>query len=235
MRQTQWLLDRRLVAEVLLQLKYTLLMRIVRITFVIVEDHIGGANAEVRSQGKACVRGNGRLADVHMLQHQVWQQRTATLQAQLDVAARAPVAAKVAEIPSGQRDADLGDVVVDTLHDKAVLCVGGRSGSVPTYRQIVEGTGGRFLHHDGGEEHNPVQLDTSRAAADLVICQTGCISHDTYWRVNDHCKRHGKQCVSWISPVLQASPAACVPFGSCTTHSLASVVPGVCGNPSHPI
>jgi len=55
--------------------------------------------------------------------------------------------------------------------------------------------GGRFLHHDGGEEDAVAMLDASLAAADLVICQTGCISHDAYWRVKDHCKRHGKRCV----------------------------------------
>jgi hypothetical protein len=33
------------------------------------------------------------------------------------------------------------------------------------------------------------------AAADLVICQTGCISHDDYWRVQDHCRRTGKPCI----------------------------------------
>jgi hypothetical protein len=38
------------------------------------------------------------------------------------------------------------------------------------------------------------------AAADLVICQTGCISHDAYWRVKDHCKRTGKRCVFVESP-----------------------------------
>ena len=38
-------------------------------------------------------------------------------------------------------------------------------------------------------------LEASLRAADLVICQTGCISHDAYWRVQDHCKRTGKQCV----------------------------------------
>ena len=32
-------------------------------------------------------------------------------------------------------------------------------------------------------------------AADLVICQTGCLSHGEYWRVQDHCKRTGKTCV----------------------------------------
>ena len=86
------------------------------------------------------------------------------------------------------------------LDDLAVLCVGGRAGSVPIYRQLIERTGGRFLHHDGGEEDKSAHLDATLAAADLVICQTGCISHDAYWRVKDHCKRTGKQCVFVETP-----------------------------------
>ncbi len=82
-----------------------------------------------------------------------------------------------------------------SLSERAILCVGGRRGVIPIYRQLVERSGGRFLHHDGGEEDACAKLDASLAAADLVICQTGCISHDAYWRVKDHCKRHGKQCV----------------------------------------
>jgi Uncharacterized protein conserved in bacteria (DUF2325) len=101
-------------------------------------------------------------------------------------------------------EAALTDAPVDDprarLDDRAVLCVGGRPGSVPVYRQLVERTGGRFLHHDGGEEDNSAQLDATLAAADLVICQTGCISHDAYWRVKDHCKRTGKQCVFVETP-----------------------------------
>jgi hypothetical protein len=38
-------------------------------------------------------------------------------------------------------------------------------------------------------------LEASLVAADLVICQTGCLSHGEYWRVQDHCKRTGKTCV----------------------------------------
>ena len=38
-------------------------------------------------------------------------------------------------------------------------------------------------------------LEASFAAADLVICQTGCLSHGAYWRVQDHCRRTGKTCV----------------------------------------
>ncbi|WP_440111040.1 DUF2325 domain-containing protein [Acidovorax sp. BL-A-41-H1] len=40
-----------------------------------------------------------------------------------------------------------------------------------------------------------LEADTGLAAASLVICQTGCISHDDYWRVQDHCRRTGKACV----------------------------------------
>jgi hypothetical protein len=82
-----------------------------------------------------------------------------------------------------------------SLHHRAVLCVGGRPASVPVYRRAIEDTGGRFLHHDGGDEDSAARLDHSLAAADLVICQTGCISHDAYWRVKEHCKRTGKRCV----------------------------------------
>ena len=99
--------------------------------------------------------------------------------------------------------ADNGAVVVDAqarLDDCSVLCVGGRPASVPLYRHIVERTGGRFLHHDGGEEESAAKLEAHLAAADMVICQTGCISHNAYWRVKDHCKRNGKRCVFVESP-----------------------------------
>jgi len=90
------------------------------------------------------------------------------------------------------------------LEHRVILCVGGRGGSVPQYRQAVEGCGAQFLHHDGGAEHKPAQLEPQLAAADLVICQTGCISHDAYWRVKDHCKRHQKRCVFVDTPSRSA-------------------------------
>lgn len=46
-------------------------------------------------------------------------------------------------------------------------------------------------------------LEASAAAADLVICQTGCVSHGDYWRVQDHCRRTGKTCV-----LLESAAAA---------------------------
>jgi hypothetical protein len=45
------------------------------------------------------------------------------------------------------------------------------------------------------QDETPDKLEASLVAADLVICQTGCLSHGDYWRVQDHCKRTGKACV----------------------------------------
>jgi hypothetical protein len=121
-----------------------------------------------------------------------WQQR-----AQKEELRAQALAALVASAGAGADAAGAGPVkeVAADLRDKAVLCVGGRPSSVPTYRRMIEFTGGKFLHHDGGEEDNAAQLEASLAAADLVICQTGCVSHGAYWRVKDHCKRTGKRCV----------------------------------------
>lgn len=90
------------------------------------------------------------------------------------------------------------------LFRRSVLCVGGRSGSVPVYRDVVERIGAQFAHHDGGLEDSAGQLDASLAAADLVICQTGCISHHAYWRVKDHCKRTGKRCIFVDNPSVSS-------------------------------
>lgn len=51
---------------------------------------------------------------------------------------------------------------------------------------------GSFAHDI---EADQAALESSLAAADMVICQTGCLSHNDYWRVQDHCKRTGKTCV----------------------------------------
>ncbi|MDT8998607.1 DUF2325 domain-containing protein [Paucibacter sp. APW11] len=113
-------------------------------------------------------------------------------------AARAPAADMrpgLRPAPADQAQGCTESAPLPRLAERAVLCVGGRAGVVPIYRQLIERTGGRFLHHDGGEEDAVTKLDASLAAADLVICQTGCISHDAYWRVKEHCKRHGKRCV----------------------------------------
>lgn len=111
------------------------------------------------------------------------------------------------------------------LETRAVLCVGGRAASIPIYRALVERAGGRFLHHDGGEEHKLGLLETHLGAADLVICQTGCVSHDAYWRVKAHCKRTGKRCIftdSAGASSLQRALAGVLPSTASTTSTAAA-------------
>lgn len=156
---------------------------------------------QARLQAQQC-----RVARMHdeLLQRRVPAQHSAAAPAwprELDRATPPPEAAPpAAQLPGPPR----------TL--RAVLCVGGHSASVPAYRQLIEDTGGRFLHHDGGAEDSAARLDATLAAADLVICQTGCISHDAYWRVKDHCKRTGKRCVHVETPSLHALAQALTPI-----------------------
>jgi hypothetical protein len=102
--------------------------------------------------------------------------------------------------PASHEAADDTDDRNESLTAQAVLCVGGRSAVVPVYRRLVERRGARFTHHDGGEKDNVQRLEATLSAADPVICQTGCISHDAYWRVKDHCKRTGKRCLFVDNP-----------------------------------
>lgn len=90
------------------------------------------------------------------------------------------------------------------LSSISVLCVGGRSSAVVSYRQAVERAGGKFIHHDGGIEHNHHRLDANLASADCVVCQTACISHSAYWLVKDYCKKTGKRCVYLEKPSMSS-------------------------------
>lgn len=86
------------------------------------------------------------------------------------------------------------------LAGRCVLCIGGRTGLVDGYRRLVEAGGGKFLHHDGGQEESLHRIDAVVAGADAVVCQSGCVSHAAYWRIKEACKKLGKPCVFLKSP-----------------------------------
>jgi regulator of replication initiation timing len=86
------------------------------------------------------------------------------------------------------------------LAGRCVLCIGGRTGMVDGYRRLVEHRGGRFAHHDGGQEESLHRIDAAVAAADAVVCQAGCVSHAAYFRLKEACKKLGKPCVFVQSP-----------------------------------
>lgn len=78
----------------------------------------------------------------------------------------------------------------------AVLCVVSRAEEIPATHQVLAACTAA-----GGQaqvtcmEGDACQLEASLRAADMVICQTGCLSHNAYWRVEDHCRRTGKPCI----------------------------------------
>ncbi len=82
-----------------------------------------------------------------------------------------------------------------SLADRCVLCVGGLTGARNHYRAEIEIRAGRFLHHDGGREDNLHRLTPMLAAADIVVCASGNISHNAYHLVKSTCKKLGKPCV----------------------------------------
>jgi TolA-binding protein len=103
--------------------------------------------------------------------------------------ATAPSAAPVAEgtQPAARRPIPLAG--------RRVLCVGGRTGARQRYRSLLEAAGAQFLHHDGGLEQGAARLDAQLAAADLVLCQSGCLNHEAYHRIKAHCRRTDTPCV----------------------------------------
>ncbi len=90
----------------------------------------------------------------------------------------------------------------DLVRGRRVLCVGGMPGAQARYRDIVETAGGRFEYHDGGIEHSVQRLDQQLGAADLVVCQAGCLNHEAYRRVKGHCRRADKPCLFVERPSL---------------------------------
>ena len=143
------------------------------------------------------IRELGKVQERLSLRKQNLEQKSADLRRRLHSAERSLVERYrlPKRAPSPQAVVAQDHLVHLALGQKTVLCVGGRSGNIPNYRDVMERVDGRFAHHDGGLEDNALELDASPAAADLVICQAGCISHNAYSRVQDFGERTGKQCV----------------------------------------
>jgi uncharacterized protein DUF2325 len=76
---------------------------------------------------------------------------------------------------------------------RRILCIGERLEAFNDWREMAQREGGRFEHL--AEIEHTSGFDASLAAADMVICQTGCLSHNAHWRVENHCRRHGKRCL----------------------------------------
>ncbi len=170
-----------------------------------------GASAQIAGLEATLARLTSRVAAQEAANRQLQQalaqarRESAALRAARLAPSAANIAATTAATTAGEpADPPPADSASDATPVRTILCVGGRQRSVTNYRDAVEQTGASFLYHDGGLEQGAQVLEAGLSAADLVICQTGCISHDAYWRVKDHCKRHGKQCLYVENPSQSA-------------------------------
>ena len=69
---------------------------------------------------------------------------------------------------------------------------GARAHQIPQFKALVERTGARFLHHDGGIEHSATLLPGLVSRADYLFFPVDCISHDAAAAVKRLCRQFEK-------------------------------------------
>ena len=75
------------------------------------------------------------------------------------------------------------------LAARTILYVGGRPNQIPQLKALVERTGARFLHHDGGIEHSSSLLPGLISRADVLLFPIDCISHDAVATLKRLCRQ----------------------------------------------
>jgi hypothetical protein len=75
------------------------------------------------------------------------------------------------------------------LPGRTILYVGGRANQIPQLKALVEHTGARFLHHDGGIEHSSSLLPGLISRADVLLFPIDCISHDAVATLKRLCRQ----------------------------------------------
>ncbi len=94
------------------------------------------------------------------------------------------------------------------LRGLTLLYVGGRAHQTPQLKSLVERTNGRFVHHDGGLEHNAALLPGLVSRADLAVFPVDCVSHDAVASLKRLCRQLGKRYMP-----LRTSSLACLLSG----------------------
>ena len=75
------------------------------------------------------------------------------------------------------------------LSGQTLLYVGGRANQIPQLKALVERTGARLLHHDGGIEHSSALLPGLISRADCLFFPVDCISHDAVATIKRLCRQ----------------------------------------------
>ncbi len=145
------------------------------------------------------------LVDAH-------QREIAQLQAQL-MQLRAQVIVRDTALQWAQEDRlqHLSAIALNAAVNAVRCCVAPAQASASVNNSV----------NNSGDHSTPTSLQAvAQHAADLVICQTGCISHGGYWREDERCKRTGTTCqlesaaTSKASPTSSSTPLANTPHTS---------------------
>jgi Uncharacterized protein conserved in bacteria (DUF2325) len=149
------------------------------------EQRLASVSGALNDAERARQRAEGELAALH--------QELATLETRLGA-------------PLQTEDGAWSDGL--DLHGLTVLYVGGRANQAPQLKGLVESTKGRFLHHDGGIEHNAALLPGLVSRADIAVFPVDCVSHDAAAAVKRACRQLGKRYIP-----LRTSSLACLLSG----------------------
>jgi hypothetical protein len=83
---------------------------------------------------------------------------------------------------------DAREAAID-LAGMTILYIGARANQVPKLKELVERGAGRFLHHDGGLEHNAALLPGLVSRADISLFPVDCVSHDAVAVIKRVCRQ----------------------------------------------
>jgi len=152
-------------------------------------EHVTLLRAHADAQARCSALLQAQAVRIAALEAQLIRARGATIRAATALAwEREDRAALDAALPGLGRRVALGRQV-------AALQTRVRELMRTLQRRELAGQTGSAGHPGHTPAGVAADLEASLQAADLVICQTGCMSHGDYWRVQDHCKRTGKLCM----------------------------------------
>lgn len=182
--------------------------RIVSLNSAWQEDREKQANVELRLQNcELHAKIDALTVELSTIkeQHRIMEHRASDLTGEITaletVLLRIPVPASPCAVCADQNTANCPGL---NLCGRTVLYVGGLNRMVPHYRQMVESSGGRFMHHDGGREVSRNLLPKMLLTADAVFCPIDCVSHDACNCVKTMCKRYRKPFVLMRSASLSS-------------------------------
>ena len=110
-------------------------------------------------------------------------------------------------LTSGSREPDEPTAACRPLLDlggRRIAYVGGRSGLIGHFRNLIRRSNGELIHHDGGVDDSAGRLGRILGQADAVLCPVDCVSHGACLRAKQFCKRAAKPFVPLRSAGLSS-------------------------------